>query len=324
MAEEESAPEVASVNPRRELMEQIVANDLENKVKEIEEGGGKREDLMPAEPEAKAAPEEAPAETPAEVPAETPAEAVAETPAPAEKTIKIKVDGKEQEVPESKVIEFGIKTLQKETAADARLVEANRAREEANRLLEHVKKNPEPSEDAPKAAAEDTRALAHAIQYGSEEEAAEALKKLKGNSGLTPEQAAAMIDERMAFRTAADWYNRECKDIASDPYLHRLFLDGEKRKRDAGDNRPYIELYGEIVKEVRDWKDGIAKATKPADPLAEKRAQKAQSTPQPTAASARKPAPQEQKEPTTSEVIAEMAAGRGRTRQLPDAMRARR
>lgn len=323
MAEEESAPEVASVNPRRDLMEQIVANDLENKVKEIEEGGGKREDLMPAEPEAK---EEAPAETPAETPAAAPAETPAVAEAPAEKTIKIKVDGKEQEVPESKVIEFGIKTLQKETAADARLVEANKAREEANRLLEHVRtsKNPEPSQDAPKAAAEDTRALAHAIQYGSEEEAAEALKKLKGNSGLTPEQAAAMIDERMAFRTAADWYNRECKDIASDPYLHRLFLDGEKRKRDAGDNRPYIELYGEIVKEVRDWKDGIVKATKPADPLAEKRAQKSQSTPQPVAASARKPAPQEEKEPTTSQVISEMAAGRGRTRQLPDAMRVRR
>jgi hypothetical protein len=322
MAEEEGQEkELVLVNPRRDLMEQIIANDLENKAKEIEQGGGKREDLIPAE-EAKA---EAKAEAPAE---EAPAPAEAETPAepekPAEKTFKIKVDGKEQEVPESKVIEFGIKTLQKETAADARLVEANKAREEANRLLAHVQnsQNPEPSKDAPKATGEDVKALAHAIQYGSEEEAAEALKKLKGNAGLTPEQAAAMVDERMEFRTAEGWYKRECKDIAEDPYLHRLFLDGERSKRQAGDNRPYLELYGDIVKEVRDWLG--AKAPKQADPLAEKRVLKSQSVPQPAAASARKPAPQEQKEPTPKEVIAEMAATRGRSRQLPDAMRARR
>jgi hypothetical protein len=328
MADEEStAPQdLKIVNPRRELMDQIVANDLENKIKEIEQGGGKREDVVHEEkaaPEEEKPAEEAKAEeTHEEAPAEeaaAPAAEAAQEEKPAEKTVKIKVDGKEQEVPESRVIELGIKTLQKETAADSRLLEADRLLKEFKQHKESLAGLPKGA-DKPEVVPVDAKALAHAIQYGSEDEAAEALKKLTGTqNGLTPEEAVRLVDERTAFRSAMDWYERECKDIASDPNLDRLFRFKDREKRQAGDSRPYLQVWNEIATEIRDWRGGIA--PKPKDELADKRTRKAEAPAQPVAASARKPAPKEEKEPTTSEVIADIAASRGRSRQLPPGMR---
>jgi hypothetical protein len=62
----------------------------------------------------------------------------AEAAAGASKKIKIKVDGQEQEVDESAVLEAGMRTLQKESAADKRLEEATKARDEAERLRKRV------------------------------------------------------------------------------------------------------------------------------------------------------------------------------------------
>lgn len=222
---------------------------------------------------------------------------------------KIKVDGQEIEVTDSELIEAGIRAKQKIETGDRRLEEATRILNEAK---QHRETLGDPSKkDGPGAGEMDTRAIAHAIQYGSEEEASEALKKLKtadGKPGLTAEQVVYLADERTAFQAAKQWYQNDAKDVATDPNLHQLFLTKENQKRQAGDSRPYLELYGEIVKEIRDW---VGTKAPKKDPLQEKRDRKAATPPHPTSAALRTPAPQETKPPSPSQVVADMRRQRG-------------
>lgn len=111
------------------------------------------------------------------------AEAVAEEPTEkAEKAVTVDdtletivVDGQEQQVPQSKILDAGKRTLQKESAADSRLEEATRLLREAKEQKERL------SEDAaPKQADTDLDQLRseyiHEVQYGQEEDATTALK----------------------------------------------------------------------------------------------------------------------------------------------------
>lgn len=71
----------------------------------------------------------------AEEPVEEPVEETAEE---EEELVPIKVDGKEQMVPRSKVFEMGVRTLQKETAADQRLAQVNAKMRELEELKRRV------------------------------------------------------------------------------------------------------------------------------------------------------------------------------------------
>lgn len=97
--------------------------------------------------------------------------------------VKIKVDGVESEIPLSKIKDAGVRTLQKESAADSRL-------EEAVKLLKEVKElaASKPSSDASKVSTKQETITdeslnelkenyLHAATYGTEEEAASALSE---------------------------------------------------------------------------------------------------------------------------------------------------
>lgn len=343
-----SATREGVVNPRSEMMAEVIKNreaqvaeDLEKsgvdistlaRTPEMPEGTNReewdrledegKEALVTAEAERKKAEEEA-ANKPAD--GETP-EAKAEREA-AEKAaaeaakpkVKIKVDGVEQEVDEDKVREAGIRALQKESTADKRLEEAARLKKQAEEALAQARPNqdaanpPKGGSDADKLTDEVFLEAIKKVQYGGEAEAAKALQDIvtrAASSGKSEALTLAEVNEYIEFRDATKWANDEFKDVLGDPYLKSLFSMKEKELRAAGDMRPYREVYQEIGTGVREWiKAKAPTPVPPADTSKTRQERKAAIVNIPTA-SGRQPAPKETKEPTPSETVARMRASR--------------
>ncbi len=117
---------------------------------------------------------------------------------------QIKVNGEETEVGHDEVIEAGIRTLQKESAADKKLEEASKllkeAKEQASRFEEFEPPPIEPEFEEQSDAAK----IAHAMQYGNDEEAAEAVEKLMAQKNATDpnelvSQAKMQIEHEQAM-----------------------------------------------------------------------------------------------------------------------------
>jgi hypothetical protein len=165
--------------------------------------------------------------------------------------------------------------------------------------------------------AEDALAkAAHAVQYGSEAEAKDALAGLidaaasKGKT-LTHTDVLELLD----YRDARKWAETEYKDVLGDPKLRTLFVSTEREKRAAGDGRPYRDLYQDIGNGLREWAKGIAPTPAPQPGTGTREEVKARKTTVvsvPTAA-ARQTPPQEPKVPTPSETIAKMREARHQT-----------
>jgi hypothetical protein len=336
-----ATPNQGVENPRRALLAEIVTNRNAEVAHELREGGATEEELKPLTSEPEADDPKRPTDIPkdewasmsdeaknnAAKPAGEPeAPAAAETPAetPAEtKKYKGKVDGQEVEFDEAKVIEEGLKALQKDSAADRRLEEASRllreAQETINRAAQartdatHADSTAAPSKDGSPIAEDALAKAAHAVQYGSEAEARDALAGLveaaasKGKT-LTHTDVLELLD----YRDARKWAETEYKDVLGDPKLRTLFVSTEREKRAAGDGRPYRDLYQDIGNGLREWAKGIAPAPAPQPGTGTREDVKARKTTivsVPTAA-ARQATPEEPKVPTPSETIAQMRAAR--------------
>lgn len=220
---------------------------------------------------------------------------------PQEDMVTIKVDGEERQVPRALIEEAGIKTLQKESAADRRLEEATMLFKQAQEL----QKNLQPPQGAAPAQTEDESVqLARAIQYGSEEEAAAVIKRLQaeGRSQATPEQMAAFIGDQIELREAFKSFKTDYPEIQSDPHLTALAIQMEDSARRNGDKRPYRELYSAIGEHLRTWRGGNTSTV-------EKRERKATVQTIPTAAG-RLPAPVQPKPKTTAEILDDIRRAR--------------
>jgi hypothetical protein len=342
-----ATPNQGVENPRRALLAEIVSNRNAVVVGELREGGATEEELKPLTSEPEADDPKRPADIPQEEwaqmsdedknnagakpaaeaePATEPA-AAEQTPAETPKKYKGKVDGQEVEFDEAKVIEEGLKALQKNSAADKRLEDASRTSAEAARLLKEAQETinraalarpaqdsqATPSKDGSPIAEDALAKAAHAVQYGSEAEAKDALAGLieaAASKGKTLTQADVI--ELLDYRDARQWAETEYKDVLGDPKLRTLFVSTEREKRAAGDGRPYRELYQEIGSGLREWAKGITTATASQPGTGTREDVKARKTTVvsvPTAA-ARQPAPQETKVPTPSETIAKMREAR--------------
>jgi hypothetical protein len=340
-----ATPNQGVENPRRALLAEIVTNRNAEVAHELREGGATEEELKPLTSEPEADDPKRPTDIPKEEwaamsdedknnasakpagepdPAAAPAaaETPAETPA-ATKKYKGKVDGQEVEFDESKVIEEGLKALQKDSAADRRLEEASRLLREAQETINRAAQartdatradSPvTPPKDGSPIADDALAKAAHAVQYGSEAEARDALAGLveaaasKGKT-LTHTDVLELLD----YRDARKWAETEYKDVLGDPKLRTLFVSSEREKRAAGDGRPYRDLYQDIGNGLREWAKGIAPAPAPQPGTGTREDVKARKTTivtVPTAA-ARQPTPEEPKVPTPSETIAQMRAAR--------------
>jgi hypothetical protein len=214
--------------------------------------------------------------------------------------ISLKVNGKVVELP----LEEVIARAQKVESADQYLSEASRIRTDALR-----QQNPTPSPDTSAQLVEDDLALVRAIQMGSEEEAVQAIRKLKTPS-VKPDELGSLIDERMSFQTAVSRFQTEYTDIFSDPILRQVALSKDAELVAQGDGRPYWDRYQAIGNEVREWVGTVRKE----DPVADKQQRKASVTQITPAASRVASQPQEEPDESVSDVIANMAKTRGQVR----------
>lgn len=250
-----------------------------------------------------------------------------------EETRTLIVDGVQRQVPLSQIIERGTATLQKEVAADARLEQANRLLAEAQRVAAQAP----PSKDvaqAPAVEAMNDDQLAELIQFGTKEQAAQAIKILRSSAQPAVKvedivrAAQQAVAPQIAFEKGKDYAIAEYGDLLQDPDLGAIFLNRENVARKSGDTRPFTELYKAIGDEMRTKfnrpKPGPAGAatptpksvasTVPTRTMQEKQAAKAAAPSLPRLASARldgdanTPRP-----PSRAEMFASMRRARGFT-----------
>lgn len=334
-------PEVKTAEETQEQLQQVAEqpdNPRARIEREIAEARAKERAAETGNPIEEAAKPEgaAPAEAPAEdaAPAETPPAEVVEAAKPAfdpDAEVELIIDGKPLKVKGSQIIETGRKALQKEIAADQRLEFASRLLDEATKRVQG--QPPATTADAqPKDApvkevqGKSDAELAKQLQYGTEEQAAEAIREIRrrdqgavseeGLQDLIAKHLPAAVSSQLAFHEAVRNAQSEYKDIFADPYLTQLFHIEEHKARQAGDARPHSELYATIGNSIREH----FKLQKPAEggpTLTEKVAAKKASTPTPRLASVRLEQAPEPKAPTREEILAKMQRQRGQGKLNP-------
>lgn len=346
VADEEYVKPNPQDNPRNQVLAEIaktVAGQHENSAAETMDSIDDDGNITPAK-DAPAAPAEV-TDT-AEVVEEQ--QEVAQEAAPVEqaplatdavdpnKMYKVKVDGQEMEVLGKAIIDAGYRTFQKETAADFRLKMASELLKEAEG--KHREATPQGAhqpaarqEGPPDRSDAD---LANALQFGTPEQAAEAMATLRGRGAVSPEQIQAFAaqqarlaaQDELAFQDAMKFVNTEYKDLLANDYLKRLFFVEENRRRapkergGEGDRRPYKELYKSIGDDLRvglnlpKRTSSDPAAPTPAGTVATRKALKENTPSVPrTAASRLSESAGAAKAPTPSEIIAGMAEKRGKT-----------
>lgn len=278
---------------RNNAVAEIAAKAKEERDKELRENGQEVVDTASqefGEPEVEAEAE--------------PVEAVevVEEKQPEPELVEIKVDGEVRKVEKDKILDAGIRTLQKESSADKRL-------EEATRLLREVQeKLVKPQESQPPQEWDDAT-IAYALEHGDEAQKAYAVRQLRGRDNATPvEDVEKRILDTLEFRESATWFQSEYKDVVNDPYLLQLAAIAENNARNAGDTRSRKELYKAIGDELRKWKGGNNVQT-----MEQKKELKSEKVVNLPSASMRKTAPTEQKPKTTADIIEDMRKRRGQT-----------
>lgn len=252
------------------------------------------------------------------------------------KEYEVEIDGQKMKVIGQKIIDAGFRTFQKETSADYRLKIATELLREAEQRAANLKTAPDaPAPDEPKQITD--QELAEMIQFGSKEQAAEAIKILSGRGQAMDPQALqrfivdstrAATNDVILHREAVAYVEKEFKDLIDNPMLRRLFFLEENRRRaptergGEGDRRPYMELYKSIGEDMRKE----LKLSKPAAPdsgtpsttTAKARTELKKATPTvPRTATSRLESAPAAKAKTPSEIIAAMAESRGKTHLTP-------
>lgn len=303
------------LNPRLQILREIAErsnlqadSDAAESIPVMDEDGNPTEiesAEIETQPEESAAPPETPPQT---KPAETSAPVEVADQFDPDKEYDLIVHGRPIKVKGSQIIEQGRVAIQKETAADQKLQKATQILEEA-RALAQAQKTPPP----PQLTDEE---LAQIIQFGTPEQATAAIKLIRGNPQAEQQKfqevaqsLPKVVSDQIAFHEAATFVQSEYKDLLADPYLKPIFFNRENELREAGDTRPYKELYKSIGDELRKHFNRPAPTT--AKTMEEKREAKANAPAAPRLASARMESTPEKKPPTREEIILKMQQARG-------------
>lgn len=227
------------------------------------------------------------------------------------KLFKVRIAGVDRELTEEQLIERASKV----ESADVYLAEAARIKREAQSSAQ------QPPQDAVVRVDTKERLRAHvrAIQMGTEEEAIEAFSNAVKDfipSAPSADELLRTVDERLDFRTAVRKFQSEYDDVMSVPLFRDHVLRKDEQLMAAGDKRDLYSRWAALGEEVRAFRDGLkgpaASAPAPA-PSVDKQNRKAAATPAPKPAGVRAGAPvqAEDREESTSEIIANMAKTRG-------------
>jgi len=221
--------------------------------------------------------------------------------------MSIVVDGQTIEVEESRILEAGKRTLQKDHAADRRLQEASETKRRAEALLAQAQRlsipdanaepDPAPSQDAPQQQAQAT-------------------------NGLDPAMLDTYLENRLYMRDAqkaAAKFRDDFPDIAADPHLMNIAAGLEQQRINTatalgeplGDPFDAYRKHGEAVQAWLQQRTGN-KPEVPADKLERKRTITAI-----PAVNAKAQAPQAPRELTTSEIIEQQRLARKAGRPVP-------
>lgn len=273
-----------------------------------------RREKPPAETET---PEETPledaiTETPAETPVETPIE---------KKTVKVKVDGEEFEVPQEEVdAAGGVGIYQRERAADNRLKKTNEALAETRRvqaqmaewMTKNTPKQPTQTDEQFITERMDT------MRFGSPEDSAKAMREILSHNrqqidpNMVTAMAVSQINEGMAIKE----FDREFADVGKNPLLLKLAATlVQERKRQLKQIPDWSNFYRSIGNEVRSVtgrpnQPPAAQVTDGKTSQPDKEARKASIVNLPTAAS-RAALPEATKPETREDVLDSMRKRRG-------------
>lgn len=243
------------------------------------------------------------AELQAEVDRQAAADAAAHSDAP--KPIIRKVNGVDVEITDELLAKAS-----KIASADLYLAEASTIRKDVIQSAAQTTAQAEQDSDNT-ALAE----AARAIQMGTEEEAVAALRKIiqKAPPAITADDISRVVNDQLTFKEAIDKFNSDFKDITDDPVLKSIAQDRDAAMLRAGDKRSYYERYSAIGTELREWVSSKAPAATPAPKPQENKLDRKANAPTPPQAAGGKfvPVVEEDKEESTSDVIAAMAAKRG-------------
>ena len=244
------------------------------------------------------------------------------------KMYKVKVDGQEMEVPGKAIIDAGYRTFQKETAADFRLKMASELLREAEAKA-RTATPPSAVATQPVLQVQDKSDadIANALQFGTPEQAAEAASILRGRGTQSQEDIQKFVQQtvrqttkdELQFQDALKFVQTEYKDLLGNAHLKDLFFLRENQARAAGDRRPYADLYKAIGDDLRTAfkmtspSASASGAPTPTGTVAARQALKRETAPVPrTAASRLNEAAETGKAKTPAEIIAGMAAARGK------------
>ncbi len=245
------------------------------------------------------------------------AEPQAETPkAPAgfdaEAEYDLMVEGKPIKVKGSQIIDMGRRSIQKELASDYKLALASDLLKRAEQA--------QPSKDvAPLVPEQEFLDIAQAVQFGTTEQAAGKFKAVVDKAVTAAVQQVvkavpAISQDQAAFMEGKRLVETEYADLMADPYLKPVFEAEEVKRRKAGYQGSYTELYKTIGEDLRKHfnRPKVGAAAKPAPSLEQRQEAKASAPSAPKLASVRLSGGGEEKKPATrAEIIEAMRESRG-------------
>ena len=276
-------------NPRAAAMQQIAARVHEQLAPEFADFDEESGQITPREEQDAGAPE---------TPEQSPQVEAAEEPPPAPKMLTIIVDGQPIEVEESRILEAGKRTLQKDHAADKRLQEAAQLRRYYETQIAQLQR---PStQDAPAQAQPASAPQAIAID---------------------PATLDTYLENKMYARDAqkaAEKFIEDFPEIAGDPHLMALAARLEQQRIETaaalgeGLGNPFhaYRKHGEAVMEWLQKRTGSV----PVQTDKQDRKRTIQAIP---AVNARAPAPKEERPMTNAEKIEQMRQQRLQGRPVP-------
>jgi hypothetical protein len=216
---------------------------------------------------------------------------------------RLKVDGQDVEVAADKVIEAGVRALQKESAADKRLQEAAELKRRYEDMVREAISQPEPAQAVQEE--EDWEQVIKDAPF--DEKAAKKLAERLTAPRINPEELVApvlnVVQRKLEGRDALAEFKSRYSDLMADSNAMEMFHLIERGMVADGDTRPYLQRWTQIAERLKPARGAIS------DMPVDKQALKASIVNVPSAGG-RAPVRDEPKPKTVRDIIAETAKSR--------------